>query len=97
VFICLNCPYCLTPDRVENHFRRVHQWIPIDWSNTAKGVTIAKAKETQIPSVEIEAIEGLKVVKGVVCTSCGTGFGSVTTMENHCWQSHGWRKWKGLQ
>jgi hypothetical protein len=100
VLICLNCQYCLTPDGIENHFWRVHQSIPIDVRKGlveySKGVMIAKATETHTPSIEIEAIEGLKVIKGVVCDSCGTGFGSVTTMENHCWKMHDWRKWKGL-
>jgi hypothetical protein len=73
VLICLNCQYCLTPDGVQNHFRRVHQSIPIDVRkglvDYSKGVLIAKTTETQTPSIEIEAIEGLKIIKGVVCDS----------------------------
>jgi hypothetical protein len=100
VLICLHCQYCLAHNGVENHFRRLHAWIPIEVRKGlveySKGLTIVDAKATQTPSIEINAIEGLKVIKGIVCNSCGMAFGSITTMKNHCWQIHGWRTWKGI-
>jgi RNase P subunit RPR2 len=74
VLICLNCQHCLTPGGVENHLRRVHQWMPIavrkELVKYSKGLIIAQTGEARTPLGEIDAIEGLKVTKGVICDSC---------------------------
>jgi hypothetical protein len=94
VLICLNCQHCLTPNEVENYVRRVHPWIPIkvrkELVDYSKGVLVVQAGETQIPSAEIQAIEGLKVIKGIICNLCEVVFGSITSMEVHCRNAHSW-------
>jgi Orsellinic acid/F9775 biosynthesis cluster protein D len=61
-----------------------------------KELDVAKPEDTCIPSMEIEAIEGLKIVDGVKCDVCGAMFGTVLSMKKHCRNNHEWREWKGF-
>jgi hypothetical protein len=61
----------------------------------SKRMTIAKADEISIPTIEIEPIVGLKVFKGLICDTCDAIYGSVWSMEDHCREKHGWRRWQG--
>jgi hypothetical protein len=40
---------------------------------------------------EIEAIPGLKVIKGAICNVCEVLYGTTNSMEIHCWERHDWR------
>jgi Orsellinic acid/F9775 biosynthesis cluster protein D len=100
VLICLSCQYCLTPSGVERHFRNQHGVIPINIRKElvqfSKDLPVVEAKDVQMPSIEIEAIAGLKVITGVLCHVCGALYGTPMSMEIHCRERHGWRRWQGL-
>jgi len=100
VLICLGCQHCLIPGGINRHLRDHHGSIAIDTRKQmveqAEQLEIMKPEEIRLPSNEIEAIEGLKVVKGVRCTACGAVYGTVGSMKTHCWHSHSWVQSKGF-
>jgi hypothetical protein len=100
VLICLSCQHCLTRLGVEKHFQRCHRVVPINVRKQlvrfSEGLAIVEPKDVRMPLIEIKPIAGLKVVEGVICDVCGSLYGTVPSMEIHCWKEHGWRRWQGL-
>jgi len=100
VLICLECQHCLIPEGINRHLRDYHGSIAIDrrkrMIERVEQLEIMKPEDIILPSNEIEAIEGLKVVKGIQCTTCGAIYGTVGSMKTHCWHVHGWVQSKGF-
>jgi hypothetical protein len=61
----------------------------------ADGLTLVNPSQTRIPDEPIPIIEGLTVINGFRCISCGALYPKDTSMETHCRGKHGWTLIKG--
>jgi Orsellinic acid/F9775 biosynthesis cluster protein D len=92
--ICRSCQYGLNPNGVRRHYRRCHKELPlkirnkiIEWCDM---LVARPLKDVQIPTREVDAIDGLKVFDGFMCETCGALCGTPLSIRYHCRTSHDW-------
>jgi len=98
--ICRACQHGLTRKGVARHFQRHHKSIPYDirkqLDSFASGLLISNSNDIILPSVEIEAIEGLEVIEGFACQMCTGLYGTLESIRQHSRKQHGWVKSHGI-
>ena len=99
VLICLGCQYCVNPSGMERHLRSHHKGLSIGVRRALTEFAIKSnartSQNTKVPTDEIDAIEGLRLMDGWACNECNQIRGTPTSIEHHCWQEHGWHKSHG--
>ena len=100
MLICQTCRHGLVATGVQRHFQRCHKCISIEVRKQivefAAQLDIKNPEEVEVPTVELVAIEGLDIIKGLECEACNALYGRVQSMEHHCRTRHGWQKSKGI-
>jgi Orsellinic acid/F9775 biosynthesis cluster protein D len=98
--ICRTCQHGMTGKGVARHFQRHHKSIPYAIRKRlvsfASGLLISNSDEIILPSVEIEAIDGLEVIEGFACQECVGLYGTLESIRQHCRKKHGWVKLQGI-
>jgi Orsellinic acid/F9775 biosynthesis cluster protein D len=99
VLICRSCQYCLQPNGVRGHLQRKHQAIPLKVRKElviyAESLTLRDPSKVVTPAAIIPAFEGLKVTPGYCCSICGSLYGTIGSIEEHCTKAHGWTESEG--
>lgn len=99
--ICRECQYGITKDGIRLHFSRHHQMIPLkqrrELENYVLNFHVTDIKNVVTPIKEVNAVQGLKIHEGFMCTwkDCGHLRGTVPSIILHCVEEHGWIKSKG--
>jgi hypothetical protein len=101
VVICQICKTGITDD-VLLHFQRYHGDILLEIRQAigahVNGLNVRSVRDVEIPTGEINAIEGIKIVPGFKCiaeSECQKTCGTARSIEKHCRNAHDWNTAKG--
>jgi hypothetical protein len=98
VLVCRSCQHCLQANGVGRHLQRKHQAIPLkiqkELVSYAESLTLRNPCEVVTPVTIIPAFEGLKVTPGFCCSVCGSLYGTIGSIEEHCTKAHAWTESK---
>lgn len=101
VVICRICKTAVTDD-VLLHFQRYHGDILLEIRQAiaahVNGLNVRSVRDVEIPTGEINAIEGIQIVPGFKCiagSGCQKLCGTARSIEEHCRGAHDWNTTKG--
>jgi len=100
--VCRECRHGIAKEKLQRHFRMFHKNVELhvrrELDNYVRGFEVWDIKDVPVPKEEVDAVEGLKVYEGYICTveGCKHLRGTIESITRHCKEKHEWTTSRGI-